>query len=223
MQLEASRCNQGRARRWIWCGLALLAVLVGGCASVSTIPSEGVARDMKLRRPAKIFLQPFDTSDGMWQGRAAAAGARVEIRDWLTSRLETELTKIAPTRLSGSEPLRSGWLVSGRFLRVNPGSRVKRMFLGGVGAGASKLETKVEVYDVAVSLTEPVLSFTTTGGSNLAAGIPGAMSATDDDINRTAREIREFLESRLWSRGTEAAPLPPALDEIEIAPVPRGQ
>lgn len=200
--------------------VVLLSGLLTGCASVKTVPGTELGDGMRLRRPSHIWVRPFATTGGMWQGTVSAPERREEIRDWLTASLLQTLTPIAPTHLLEDDPPNSGWLVTGRFLRVNPGSTVGRLFLGGVGAGASKLETRVEVYDLAVSATEPMLTFTTTGGSNLAAGIPGALSATDDDVERTAREIRDYLAARLWPEGTgEGAPQgPAALDEIEITP-----
>lgn len=201
--------------------LALVAAGLSGCASVKTLPDGADAGATRLRRPAEIYIRPFDTNDGMWQRDAAEPARRAEIRDWLSGNLLRHLAALAPTQLVEGEPVNaSGWLVTGRFLRVNPGSRVKRMLLGGVGAGASKLETRVEVYDLAVSSTQPILGFTTTGGSNLAAGIPGALTAIDADIERTAREIHDFLAARLWpADGTpEGAAAPRSLDEVKIPP-----
>jgi hypothetical protein len=97
-----------------------------------------------------------------------------------------------------------------------------RMFFGGIGGGASRLETRVNVYDLAVSTTQPVLTFTTSGGSNLAHGLHGVATAIDNDVDRTAREIRAFLEDRLWPGDEDFRALraPEAIDEIEISPAP---
>jgi hypothetical protein len=176
-----------------------------------------------MRRPSEINIKPFETSGGMWQRDASSPEKRAEIRDWLTGSLLRHLAPLAPTYLLEGEPApTSGWLVTGRFLRIDPGSRTQRMFLGGLGAGASKLETQVYVFDLAVSANEPILSFTTTGGSNLAAGIPGAMSEMDDDIERTAREIYDYLEARLWpeNRTQGGANAPTAIEEVKITPSP---
>lgn len=205
----------------------LLALLAStwcvACASVKTVPVGGERDAVKVRRPAEIWIRPFATDNGMWQKAAAPMDKRIEIRDWLSGSLLRDLATIAPARLLADEMPTSGWLVTGRFLRVQPGSRLGRMFLGGIGAGASKLETAVDVYDLAVSATQPILSFTTTGGSNLATGLSGAMNATDDDVSRTAREIHDYLEAHLWpaesKEGREVAPA--AIGEVKIAPAPR--
>jgi hypothetical protein len=198
------------------CGAAALLV---GCASVKTLPGSGTSDPTRMRRPSGIYVRPFETNGGMWQRDASSSEKREEIRDWLTGSMLRHLTAIAPTHLlEGETKPTSGWLVMGRFLRVDPGSRVKRMFLGGIGAGASKLETRVDVFDVAVSVTEPILSFATTGGSNLSAGIPGAMTAMEDDIERTAREIHDFLQAHVWPAESKLGrpDAPTAIDEVGI-------
>lgn len=203
------------------CGLvlALAALTAGGCASVQTVSERAGPAPIKVRRPAQIWVQPFNTDDGMWQQDASAPEKRLEVRDWLTGRLLRHLSSLAPTHLYQDDGRTSGWLVTGRFLRVNPGSRMGRMFLGGIGVGASRLETRVDVYDLAVSTTDPIMSFTTTGGSNLAAGIPGAMAATDDDVDRTAREIREYLEKHLWpADDDESMNRPAAIEAVPVGP-----
>lgn len=183
--------------------VVLAAAFAGGCASVSTIPSEGKSASTRVRSPVTIWIRPFATDGGMWLKDSAEPEKRAEIRDWLSGCLIRHLSPIAPTHLLESEVPTEGWLVTGRFLRVNPGSRSGRMFFGAFGGGASKIETQVDVYDLAVTAAEPVLTFTTTGGSNLATGLHGVMNATDDDVDRTAREIREHLETRLWPENGE--------------------
>ena len=201
--------------------LILASALASACASVKSIPDKGVSAEMKMRRPGTIYIEGFNTTHGRWEGRAAQPELRTEIRLQLTAHLERHLAHIAPTRLLTGERPHSGWLITGHFLRANPGSRVGRMFLGGIGAGASKLETKVQVFDLAVSSLDPILSFTTSGGSNLAAGPTGVFAGIDDDVERTAREIEGYLEAHLWPANTnEGRPLPSdSLQTIEVLPV----
>jgi hypothetical protein len=202
------------------------ALLFTGCASVKTLPGGGASDATRMRRPSGIYVRPFETTGGMWQRDASSAETRREIRDWLAGSLLRDLAAMAPTHLLEGETTmpNSGWLVTGRFLRVDPGSRAKRLFLGGIGAGASKLETRVDVFDLAVSSTEPILSFATTGGSNLSAGIPGAMTGMDDDVERTAREILDYLEAHVWpAESKQGRPdAPTAIEEVGIKPTPRG-
>jgi hypothetical protein len=108
---------------------------------------------------------------------------------------------------------KTGWLVSGEFLRVNTGSRILRAGVG-LGAGGTKMETRVHVYDLSSS-AQPFLTFETTGGSNAMPGLltnPGttaaismttqAMMGVTDDCARTSRmiagELNEYLIHRGW-------------------------
>ncbi|BET68054.1 hypothetical protein ASA1KI_29720 [Opitutales bacterium ASA1] len=199
--------------------LLLAVAALAGCASVKVVPGGGTAAGTLLRPPTAILVQPFSTDHGMWQGGVQEPSERIRVRDWLAAELESELRSIAPTSLhTGGDLPTEGWLVSGRFVRVNPGSKAQRMFLG-LGVGASKLETRVAVYDLAVSTSQPILELDTTGGSNLEAG-PTALvtNAALNDIARTAREIRGALEERIWA---ETPSTPPVGDDT-LAPVQIG-
>lgn len=89
-----------------------------------------------------------------------------------------------------------------------------RVFFG-CGAGGTKMETAVEVYDLSVSDTVPAFTFTTTGGSGATPGAlinPNAigvgLAATgriaqgvSDDSKRTARMISAYLSQMLVEHG----------------------
>jgi hypothetical protein len=96
--------------------------------------------------------------------------------------------------------------VTGQFTYVEQGSRALRAVVG-MGAGGTKVETTVRLYDLSVSSSKPVVTFNTTGGSNAQPGVitggglnAGGLSSgvlnvygLDDDLKRTAREIRNFI------------------------------
>ncbi len=196
---------------------SLAALFHGGCASVKAVPASATSAETILRPPGTIYIQPFETRNGMWQGSLAPAEERARVRDWLAAELESGLNDIAPTRLlDEAEKPRNGWLVTGRFIRANPGSKLQRVFIP-LGAGGSKLETRVSIYDLAVSSHQPILSLNTTGGSNFQTG-PSALvnNATLDDISRTAREIHDFIVARLWPDG-DVRPARPAPEQA-LAP-----
>jgi hypothetical protein len=79
--------------------------------------------------------------------------------------------------------------------------------LVGLGAGGTKLETSVRVYDLSHLAEEPVLQFETSGGSNAEPGaflggtfgaLPNAIRnagarGVTDDTARTAREITAII------------------------------
>lgn len=184
------------------CGAGALLV---SCASVKVVQDARTTAAMSVRAPALIYVKPFDTASGDWAEPVRAETARLQVRDLLTARLENRLSKIAPTRrLTTGELPTEGWLVTGEFTRMNPGSRFQRVFLG-FGAGASRMATSVAVYDLAVSAEDPLISFETSGGTNQQAGPAMFTNPTEDDADRTAREIRDYLQSKIWDpRAAEA-------------------
>jgi Domain of unknown function (DUF4410) len=69
-------------------------------------------------------------------------------------------------------------IVDGEFTDINEGNRLRRMVIG-LGVGASTLDTKVQVYQMANGTTQQIMDFTThadTGEMSGAAimGAPGA-------------------------------------------------
>jgi len=83
---------------------------------------------------------------------------------------------VAPGRLleAGAKMPAEGLLVAGKILRTRQGSRALRIGIG-FGAGRTRLETSVRVFNLAASRTEPWLRFETTGGSNMEPGVVGAL------------------------------------------------
>jgi hypothetical protein len=87
----------------------------------------------------------------------------------------------------------------------------------GFGAGGTKVETRVEVYDLSQNSGTPFLTFSTTGGSGsepgailgLSAdplqiaigGVTGAAHGLSDDTRRTAREITAEFSNYMYQRG----------------------
>jgi hypothetical protein len=212
--------------------LGACSFFVSGCASVKALPETKQDGPALLRWPSEIYLRPFDISSGKWEGNTRKEPKRREIRDWLMAELEQRLGEIAPTRVlapaspardtAGDDLPKSGWLVTGRFIRVNPGSKFQRMFIG-LGAGGSRLETKISVYDLAVSPTEPLITFLTSGGSNLAAGPQTIFNnESEGDIERTAREARDFLRERIGARESQETlgPSSPNMEPVEIGAPP---
>jgi hypothetical protein len=126
-----------------------------------------------------------------------------------------------PGELNRLRRRQPGWLITGQFTRVNQGSRALRIALG-LGAGGTKMETAVQVYDLTERRRErPLFSFSTSGGSNAEPGIitsvgpltpttvPAAVIAvagkaghgvTEDD-KRTARVIAAKVSEELAARG----------------------
>jgi hypothetical protein len=113
--------------------------------------------------------------------------------------------------------LKNSWLVRGEFVHVEQGSRALRSAFG-YTAGETKLETKVEVYDLAQGGSTPFLTFSTTGGSGgepgalaggfttdplqlAIGGVTGAAHGLSEDTARTARMITAELSDYMYHRG----------------------
>jgi len=189
-------------------------IFLTGCASVSVRESR-VSRHSPEKLPKRIYVSAFSTKDAAFhvdregqelkEFKAKTAG---NLQIALTERLR----ELAPSELTPKVGLSSGWLIKGKFVRVNQGSRALRTAVG-FGAGATKMETEVQIFDLKRSSVSPFLSFITTGGSNaepgalsslgpvtwltgvgiIAGGAGNALHGLSEDSDRTAREIRNRL------------------------------
>jgi len=201
--------------------LLALAVILAGCASISVQPHSETSHAQK---PTRIYVAEFSTRHGEFN----VDREKVELRDFKTnlkSMLQMAMVTDLSKRLIPAENAPStgnllghhAWLIRGEFIRVNQGSRLLRGAIG-FGAGATKLETKVSVYDLDVSDEKPFLTFSTTGGSNAEPGaITGAWTdpvtavvgvglsgigniahGVTEDTHRTAREITAVLSDYMF-------------------------
>jgi hypothetical protein len=200
--------------------LALLALaLFSSCASVSV---KGVNRTRRspLRKPDKIYVAAFDTAHGTFKIAGKEAQDPEAFKQKIAGLLATYIVKdasihVAPAQLAGSTRglPRSGWLVTGEFVRVNTGSRFLRAVVG-LGSGGSKMETRVSVIDLS-GPGQPFLTFETTGGSNAMPGLmessspwgaalsmtAQAMMGVTDDAARTSRMVTGELNTYMVQRG----------------------
>jgi len=204
--------------------LALAAAFgLASCASVSV--ESGNERSTK-RMPAKIYVAPFDAAGGTFavdREGAELAEFKRGLQEILQKAAVADLTRrlVPAAEAKGREGIKpeNAWLVRGEFTKVKQGSRLLRATIG-FGAGGTKLETRVAVYDLNRADAKPFLTFTTTGGSGAE---PGAISgaATDpvvlvvgaaasaggvlahglsEDAARTARQITAVLSDYMYRR-----------------------
>jgi len=183
-------------------------VLLSGCSSAKVV--EGSPQyNGELKTPKMIYVQLFDVKGGTWlvdrEGQELDEFKKT-IADHLQQMMLERFPEIAPTDIATEKLPKQGLLVTGEFTYVEQGSRALRAVVG-MGAGGTKVETVVRLYDLSVSSSKPVVTFSTTGGSNAQPGlltgggmtVGGASSAAlnvyglDDDLKRTAREIRNFI------------------------------
>lgn len=207
--------------------LCAASVLVfSGCASVSVTNVN--KRGEGNARPARYYVADFETDEGQWnitsrsrtdeQYKKEVANALAET---LTANINAYLGPAQRVGNSRAVP-RDGWLVTGRFIRVNEGSPAARIIVG-LGAGGSKLETETVVLD-GTGRGNAILQFGTTGGSNAMPGAiissgPGGVVSNavqqanrgiKDDTKRTARMITASLAEYMVQRGwLDNAPLKP--------------
>jgi hypothetical protein len=194
--------------------------LFSSCASVS-VKTEKHNGPQPKQKPAKIYVANFDTQHGVFNIAGSESKNSEAFKKKTSETLANYLTAgidkhVAPAqRASNTKGLpKNGWLVTGEFVRVNTGSRILRSGVG-LGAGGSKMETRVSVFDLASS-AQPFLTFETTGGSNAMPGLitstgpvsaafsmtTQAMMGVTDDAARTSRmitgELSEYLVQRGW-------------------------
>jgi hypothetical protein len=226
-------------------GIVVLAAALTGCASISIKPGTEVST---RHMPDRIFVEPFGTAHGEFnvdrEGRELS-DFKKDLRAMMVTGITTDLTRRLITAVEAPrgdhfEP-QHAWLIRGEFVRVNQGSRFLRGAIG-FGLGATKLETRVRVYDLSNGFTgEPFLTFFTTGGSNAE---PGAITAiaTDpltiaieavaggagnvahgitEDTKRTSREITANLSDYMYRHGwiSEDEWVKPKFESSEIPPI----
>lgn len=193
---------------------------LASCASISVKEKPDVNLAKGEIQPQLIYVRDFTVQlEAFNVDRKDAKLAEFEKQtvEAMSRELLERLSKIYPCeRLAADAPAPAGacWVLEGRFLRVNQGSRALRMFIG-FGAGGTKMETAVQVYDLAQAGVQPIMSFDTTGGSN--AG-PGAMASSNpysaaataagasahgisEDTRRTSRMIVAYVSEYLGEKG----------------------
>lgn len=196
--------------------------VVSAFSACSSVSVKDYQQTGAVKQPKHVYVAPFDTKTAAFKVAGDKAGEKsaalkVNVTKLLNDYTVQNVSKhVAPATavLAGAAP-RDGWLVTGRFTRVNTGSRELRMLIG-LGSGGSKMETSVEVFDLASSRTKPFLRFSTTGGSNAMPGLvtsggPGvgaaysmiyqAHNGVTDDAARTSRMIAGALSEYFGERG----------------------
>ena len=212
--------------------LILLLFALPSCASVSVKKSELLTASPPKKTPARIFVKPPTFYDpGLRVDRSAAnlEAFKSDLQEKFTRQLVRRLSRyVSPAQaVASTAPLPRGnfWLVEGRFDRINQGSRLLRSVFG-FGAGGTKLDMSVVVYDLSKTAPRPILLIETTGGSNATPGaigtatyfmtgptalfslgnlFEGTRTGLTFDTIRTAREIAASLSEFLSEQG---APLP---------------
>jgi hypothetical protein len=196
-----------------------LAVALAGCASVSVknLDAGGTSFPPAIK-PNVIYVLPFDTGYGEFKvdrEGAELADFKQNLQQMMSAALTAEIPEhLVPAQAVNFIPGQSNaWVVCGRFIRVNQGSRLLRSTVG-FGAGGTKMETQVFVYNLADNATAPFLTFQTTGGSGASPGmisagpvgaavgaVGGAAKGVTEDTERTSRAITAALSDYMYKNG----------------------
>lgn len=200
--------------------MVVVVVFASGCASVSVREERWSSE--KITKPAMVYVADFEAPEGSLrvdrEGRDLA-----EFRAGLARAFSAELRDrisgtIAPARpwMPKQRVSKGSWVVEGRFLRVNQGSRLLRTLVG-LGAGGTKFETRTVISEADTrGKLRPIGEIETTGGSNaepglltaptpVTGGVRAVLSATltglTPDQRRTARMITAAMAEKLESQG----------------------
>jgi hypothetical protein len=203
--------------------LALLLILTS-CASISVQPGSEYATP---QMPKKIYVMTFSTSQGEFNVDREGAELKTFKKDLQNvlraaqvADLSNRLVTAQPTPKHPWDRHENAWVITGEFVKVNQGSRFLRTTIG-FGAGGTKMETKVYVYDLSAADHRPFLVFSTTGGSNAEpgavtsfatdpldlavqialSGVSGFSHGLTEDTKRTAREVTAELSDYMYRSG----------------------
>lgn len=205
--------------------LLVTALVLASCASISVRPN---TESSSSGMPRRIYIAGFDATHGEFRvdrEKTELAEFQQNLQFMLQTAMVVDISKRlgVPTQESFPEQefhSENAWLVRGEFTRVNQGSRLLRSTIG-FGAGGTKLETNVYVYDLNHSQTQPFLTFSTSGGSNAEpgaitgiatdpveiavqaalSGVGGVAHGLTEDTKRTAREITAELSDYMYRHG----------------------
>lgn len=201
-------------------GAAALAIFVTGCASVSV--KEDNWTQERLALPARVYVADYEMPAEVLD--VDRSGAELEEFRRTTARNFTvELSERITKRIAPAVPLTEGlrlekgsWVVEGRFLRLEQGSRLLRSLVG-LGAGGTKMEARTKISAVgARGARRTIAEIETTGGSNAEPGmltfptpigggiralVSLAKTGVTADQRRTARMITAAMAERLEAQG----------------------
>ena len=202
-------------------------ILILGLTSCASISVKKDSESTAVTMPHKIYVSTFNMKSGVFnvdrdgpELKEFKTKLQQEMQQDLISDLNLHLLPtVAGTKGHEFDP-ESGWLIRGEFIKVNQGSRFLRTAIG-LGAGGTKMETKIYVYDLSSDTGFPILTFSTTGGSGAEpgaatalstdplifaigvglGGLPGAAHGITEDTRRTAHMITAQLSDYLHQHG----------------------
>jgi len=217
--MKAMECSKRRTSLCLGVALVLLPLLAG-CASVS-VKEDQWAKE-RLALPKRVYVKNYDVPpEALAVDRA---GEELEVfRKTTADNFNKELCERISKRIAPAMPLtektrpqKGDWVVEGRFLQVEQGSRLLRSLVG-LGAGGTKMEARTTVSAIkARGKKKTIAEIETTGGSNaepglltfptpIGGGIRALLSLAKTgvtaDQRRTARMISAAMAEQLEAQG----------------------
>ncbi|MEO0452800.1 MAG: DUF4410 domain-containing protein [Verrucomicrobiota bacterium] len=200
--------------------LATCLGFISGCASVSVENEQKLYGQGGEVKPEVIYVMPFATNGEFNVDREGVELIEFKrnLQEMMMVALQERFPKHLVTTTTAQNfsqiPHGKHWVVAGRFTLVNQGSRALRAVVG-FGAGGTKVETEVYVYDAAIDRRGPFMRFQTTGGSGAQPGavtslnpvgaavsaVGGAAKGLSEDVVRTSRMITATLSEYMFKRG----------------------
>lgn len=179
----------------------LLPFFLVSCASISVKDEQLLSEAEPRQKPDRIFVTDFTfegTDLNVDRDGQELIGFKKNLQKMMSASLVERLSKhIAPaTAVEFVRPnasMGNYWVVAGNFTRVNQGSRALRTAIG-FGAGGTKMEADIRVYNRNANTLPPFLNFQTTGGSNAEPGAvtglgPGSILVTGASIAATGGSV----------------------------------
>jgi hypothetical protein len=206
---------------------AVIIYALTGCASVSLVKREWKTPVVPV--PDLICVRPFGVE--LNAARVDRSGSELEAfaREFgqeSAGRLAERISKyVLPAKVvSALERVTNPnhWVIEGRFIRMNQGSRALRSVVG-FGLGGTRLESVTDIYRVdARGNRETLAHFETTGGSNAEPGMivsgpfgalprlaaSAAATGLAADARRTTRMITAAIAEKLSAQGVKLAGRP---------------
>lgn len=176
----------------------MAALMLAGCAGASVTPESSGPPPVSASsvRPGRIVVDDFAFSASQ-VSENTAIGARIlnsfsstpqeqredaigkEAADALAAEVAKQLGNLDFTVIRGNSTTvyaEGDLLIDGEFLNVDEGNRLRRLVIG-FGAGASKLDTQVNVYRITAGARQSLLQFTTHADSGRMPGAAMTMGA----------------------------------------------
>jgi len=206
--------------RWRFSIALALLPLLAGCASVSVKESQWAKERLAL--PKRVYVENYEVPAEVLA--VDRSGDELEaFRQATADNFTKELCERISKRIAPAMPLaqktvlqKGDWVVEGRFLQVEQGSRLLRSLVG-LGAGGTKMEARTIVSAVeARGKKKTIAEIETTGGSNaepglltfptpIGGGIRALLSLAKTgvtaDQRRTARMISAAMAEQLEAQG----------------------